>query len=507
MAEARKLLDVLKGWMLTSRAAVQQAALPKSGGYQRGFSAARVDRLTASWLAGVNSINQELKGDLTRLRSRCRDVGKNNEFGNKFKAMVTVNVVGSQGFMLQSRVMNGPDNPDKLASDAIEAAFAVWSQPENCDIGGRMSFADICRTLIGGMPTDGEFLVREVRGAVTGNPFGYALQLIDVDRLDTDYNQNAGQGRNAIHMGVEVDSYRRPVAYHILTSHPSENGQRSRERVPASEIKHKYMVEHSEQMRGIPWMTPAVLSLHHLGRFEESALLAARKGADTLGFFVSPNGEAPTVGDTDGDEGPIEVSVPGTYDTLPEGYDFKAYDSKYPDAMLADFCKYYLRKVASGWKIGYNNLGNDLENVNYSSIRSGTIEEREQWMTIQRWFIDAFLVPVFNSWLESALLMGAIKMPNGTPLPAAKLDKFRAHTWQGRRWQWVDPRADIEAARLAVKSGISSPQQLAAQTGVDYQDILADLRRFQQETAGLELIDYDIKRQQEAAPAPSTDLP
>jgi lambda family phage portal protein len=489
---------VLREWNATkSPTALKKAQLAPQ---RRNFNAARVDRLTASWLASTNSINQELKSDLDRLRARGRDLTKNNEYARKFKKIVISNMAGPQGFMLQCRAENAPGEADKLANDAIEHGFSSWCRRGVCEITGKMSFAGFCQALLGGMPSDGEYLVRRIRGSAARNVFGYALQLIDIDRLDTTYNVNAGSNGNAIVMGVEMDSYRRPLAYHILSSHPSETGNaRKRERVPAEDILHDFLTEHAEQVRGVPWMSASILSLHHLGRFEESALLAARKGADTLGFFVSPNGDAPGISE-DGDDEPITVSVPGSYDTLPEGYDFKPYDSKYPDAIVADFSKYFLRRISTGWNVAYNGMGNDLEGVNFSSIRSGVIDERDQWMLLQGWFIESFLIPVYNDWLESALLMGAITMPNGTPLPASKLNKFRAHTWQGRRWQWVDPVKDIEAARLAVRSGVNSPQNIAAQMGMDLEDVLADLRRFEEMSKGIGLIDYEISS---PAPVPS----
>jgi lambda family phage portal protein len=472
---------------------------PPAATHRRAFQAARLDRLTASWLATTESINRELKSDLDRLRARARDLVKNNDHARKFRKMVAANVVGSGGFLLQARVENSPGQPDKLANDAIETAFWRWAEKGACEITGRMGFADLTRAAIGCMPSDGEFLVRMVRGAAARNPFGFALQLIDIDRLDTAFSQNAGQGRNAVVMGVEMDAWGRAVAYHILTAHPSDNGQRARERVPAGDILHNFITEHAEQVRGVPWMSSAILSLHHLGKFEESALLAARKGADTLGFFVSPDGEPPSVDDTSGND-PITVSVPGHYDTLPDGYDFRAYNSKYPDAMLADFNKYFLRKISSGLNVAYNGLANDLEGVNFSSIRAGVLEERDQWMAIQAWFIESFLIPVFNAWLESALLMGAITMPNGAALPAAKLDKFRAHTWQGRRWPWVDPLKDIESMRLAIKSGVASPQQLAAQMGRDVEDVLEDIRRFEEMSKDVGLVDYGGEPARDDAP-------
>jgi hypothetical protein len=94
-------------------------------------------------------------------------------------------------------------------------------------------------------------------------------------------------------------------------------------------------------------------------------------------------------------------------------------------------------------------------------------------------------------------------MPNGSALPVSKAEKFSAHQWQGRRWAWVDPLKDIEAARLAIKTGIASPQMIAAQNGIDIDDILQQIATFENNVAaaGVSLIDYDLSESQ-AEPEP-----
>ena len=476
----------------------------------RKFQAARIDRTTASWFATVNSINQELKGDLNLLRARGRELVKNNEHASKFAAMCMNNIIGSNGFKLQTQVAENGQN-DNLANDAIEAAFERWATKGVCDITGRLSFRDLTRSLIASMPSDGEFLARKIYGKASGNDFGFAVQLIDVDRLDTTYNENASGTKNAVIMGVELDQYRRPVAYHIFTAHPNEYAQttRQRERVPAEQIIHGFVQEMPEQVRGIPWMTSAMLALHHLDEFEKSALLAARKGANTLGFFVSPESQLNQSEVDDGSDAQINISVTGEYDTLPDGYDFRPYDSKYPDAMMADFCKLYQRRIANGFKVAHSSLANDLTEVNFSSIRSGVLEERDQWMVRQAWFIDAFLSEIYHEWLKIALLKGQITLPNGSALPAAKLDKFKAHLWQGRRWPWVDPLKDIQASREAVRSAIASPQMIAAQNGVDIDDVIRDIAKFETmlKNSGVQLVSYSENPQANTAQANNPETP
>lgn len=493
--------------------AARSQPLPSRSGTRGPFTAATSDRLTASWMAGQRAINDELRGDLDALRCRARDLGKNNDYARKFLRMVARNVVGASGFILQARVQDAPGKPDGLANAAIEAAYFKWAKRGSAEITGRMSFADACRVMMIAVARDGEALARIVRGSAAGNPEGLALQLLDVARLDTQRNRAPGRGQNAIIMGVEVDDYQRPLFYWLKDR--ADTSSSSAARIPAGEILHIYVPETAEQVRGIPWMHASMLSLHDLGEFNRSALLAARKGADTLGFITSPDGTAQGLGDvTGGAEGEaLQISAPGTYDVLPEGYSMQPYESAYPNQVFDPFTKAILRRISSGLDVAYNGLANDLEGVNYSSIRAGVLEERDQWTTLQNWFIDAFLEPVYTEWFARAMTAGCITMPNGSALPLAKASKFVAHEWQGRRWTWVDPLKDIEAARLEVKTGIASPQMIAARNGVDVEDVIASIAAFEAMVAasGVTLVDYSSggssPASEEPAPAVSPALP
>lgn len=436
----------------------------------RRFAGARVDNTSSQWFATANSINQELRSDLDLLRRRARELANNNDYAAKFVGMVKDNIIGHSGIRLQMRVEDSPTKPDNMANDAIEAAWAEWCAV--ADVAGQMSFTDMCAHLVGSLPSDGEFLVRIVRGADAGNRFGFALQPIDVDRIDTTYSGNH-QG-NTVIMGVEVNAYRRPVALHVFQAHPNDGERSSRQRVRLSldETLHKFKVTRPEQLRGIPWMAPGMMSLHHLGGFKLSALLAAEHGANHFGFFTTPDGQAPGIANETQSGQAIAVSQPGTFDTLPAGTSFTAYDSKYPEANFGPFVKTTLQRIATGWRVAYHSLANDLEGVSFSSIRSGTLEERDRWMSDQEWFISSFMEPVFVAWLQYGLLKGSISMPNGSALPAAKAAKFSKHEWQPRRWEWVDPQADMNAKILAVKAGIMSPQDLSAAMGLDFEDTI-----------------------------------
>jgi hypothetical protein len=187
-----------------------------------------------------------------------------------------------------------------------------------------------------------------------------------------------------------------------------------------------------------------------------------------MGFYKIPPGEDFTP-DAEGAQGPLSDASPGTFERLPTGWDFVQYDPQHPGANFDKFVKSILRSAAGGLNVAYNNFANDLDGVSYSSIRSGTLEERENWMVVQDWFINSFCSPLYSAWLESALLTQSVK------LPFAKLEKFRADTWTGRRWPWVDPLNDVQTREKELQLGITSKSQMVSEQGKDFAEVQAQI--------------------------------
>jgi lambda family phage portal protein len=446
---------------------------------RRRFDGAVHDRLTSSWLATNTLIDQELRGDLDRLRARARDLARNNEYIKSWLRAVRRNIVGPAGPVLQARVKEPNGTPDTLANQVIEAAWFRQMRRGNFEVTGKLSGVDSLNVLITAAARDGELLYRVVRGNGFGE-FGFQIQPLDVARIATAMNRERAGSTNAIVMGVEQDEYGRTVAVHCYMSSALHGGvNRSTERIPASEIRHAFIAEDAEQSRGTPWAHAAIKRLHDLNGYREAAVIASRIGASKMGFFHSKDGDPSGVSEKDGDTGEFMQNVaPGEFGVLPDGYDFTAFDPSYPHQQFADFNKAVLRGISSALGVSYNTMANDLEGVNFSSIRAGVLDEREEWMALQEWFISSVVQPIFEEWLEWTLLGGKLVMPNGSALPATKLAKFREHVWQPRRWSWVDPLRDVEASVVAIQNGLESPQAIAAKAGRDIEDVVDDLAAF-----------------------------
>lgn len=455
---------------LLARIGLGRARMPS----KKAFAAAQLSRITDSWLATREEIHRELRSDLDKLRDRARQLEKDNDFARRYLEMCETNIVGDTGVRLMSLCEDRPGVPDQLARDAIEAAWGRWGALGVCEMSGTHSWLELCWAICRGTARDGEYMVQEVLGSEAGNPFGYALRIIDVARIATWMERDEGQGGNAIRCGIELDTDGRAVAYFISDG---KAFARTAQRVPAERIIHRFRGQWAGQPRGVPWMHAAMLSMHYAGEFALSALLAAKYGADHLGFFVTPDGQAPALGEAQSDGSKIASTAPGTWDTLPAGTDVREIASKYPSDTFDPFMRAANRRMASGLNVSYPALCNDHADLNYNSIRATQADDRDQWRKYQAWFRDNWIEFIFNRWLKFAVANGAITMPNGSALPVSKMSKFEPHRWQFRGWASNDPMRDVQAASAAIENGLDSRTAYAARTGRDIEDVIAELKR------------------------------
>jgi lambda family phage portal protein len=510
---------VLSRWLQQRPGGVKRAGLSAHtplrlvpGGARRNYAAAQINRLTEGWTTSNLSANAEIQGGIDNLRARSRQLARDNDYVKKFLSLVATNVVGPTGIGHQARIYDANGTPDAAANKAVERAWQAWCALGVCDVAGRLSLRDLEHVLIKAAARDGEYLVRIIRGNASGNAYGLALQVLDIDRLDTRLNRPGANGQTAIRMGVELNAYGRPIAYHLANRHPGEIYAAAGEQgathivIPAADIIHGFISDRPEQVRGVPWAHASMLRLNNLAGYEEAAVVAARVGASKMGFFTKDQGTPEVlegVADEEDASGQLLTDAdPGTFGELPGGVSFQAFNPDYPHAMFAEFVKSHLRGISSGLGVAYHSLANDLEGVSFSSIRSGTLEERDEWMVLQRWFIESFHERLYAEWLRHALGFGLVVFDSGKAAPASVFDKFSAHAFRGRRWQWVDPLRDVQANVEAINNKLKAPQDVANEMGEDYEDVLVSIKAAQDMVAKLGIAPPASKP---AAPAAGAD--
>ncbi|HEY9460013.1 MAG TPA: phage portal protein, partial [Paralcaligenes sp.] len=437
------------------------------------YAAASNDRLTASWPSTPLTADQIIDRNQRTLVARSREQAANNDYMRAFLRMSRQNIVGPQGVTLHAQIRNARGALDKNANEILEAGFFQWGHRANCDVTGKRSWRGIQAACAQQAAKDGEFMVRLVYGAEAG-PWGFALQTLDPQRCPVDFNEDRPAGGGFIRQGIHFNRYGRPLWVYFSTTDESESdyrfGGRHYVRVPAADIVHGFREDMEGQKRGLPWGSTGLFRMRHLNGTEDAAIVNARVGASKMGFIQWKDGHGPEF-DEDDD---LEISAePGEFPVLPEGAELKEWAPQYPNGEFAPFTKYLLRGISAGMGVAYNNLANDLEGVNFSSIRQGTLDEREHWKELQEWLIESLIQPVFEAWLPRALLSG--RLPGLKP---AKIDVYKQQVaWQPRRWQWIDPRADVDGAVATKNNLLASPGQIIREQGRDPQTVWAESAR------------------------------
>lgn len=453
------LLGRIVAWSdARSARAARRALLRSPNRYQvnrhrraaRSLEAAEESNLFSGWGTSPVSINRTIFQSLTGARARSRDRALNDPYAKRFLNLTRNNVVGPKGPRLRSMVRTQKGKPDRELRDIVERGWNDFAGSKSCDISRRLNLRQFCNAIVNTVPKDGEALVRIWRGPVAGK-WGIALQFLDAEHLDIRMNSDLGDGRRIV-MGVELDEFDRAIAYWFKSSLVDEIVPRRATprhyRIAAEDILHVFLEEDGLQIRGLPWFAPSLKSMKMLHGYFQDAEKAARVGANASIFIKSPSGDETVAGSIQRDDGDLEIEFDDDLigHQLRSDQELVDFDPRYPHEQFDDFVKSMIRRIAAGLPaMNYHTLGNDLEGVNFSSIRSAELETREAWKALQEWLFDNFVTPVFLAWLESALLNGQLRTARGTPLPSALIDRLSEHGWLGKRWSWVDPLKDATA--------------------------------------------------------------
>lgn len=450
------------------------------------IQSAAVNRLTGDWGTQPQPADWIINKHQRTLVARSREQLFNNDYFKAYGRIAQQNIVGASGLVFQSKARTAGGKTDKKAKSAVERSFADWSKRKNCDVAGKLSWRGLQRLCVKSAVTDGEFMLRKFVGKKFGK-YGFQLQVLDPVRCPVDYDLVGMRDGGFIRHGIEFDQFGKPVAYHFVqpaanrSSDAYSYGGRWFTRIPAEEIIHGFLAEITGQKRGLPWLSTGLFRLKQMGAFEDAAIVNARVGAAKLGVIQFAEGKGPECNDFDDEDELPEISgEPGDFLTLPNGATLNKFDPTYPSGEFAVFMKQVLHSFAAGGGVSYHTLSGDLENVNFSSIRQGTLDEREHFKELQEWLVEELAEPVFESWFDQAILRGAITTDNGTPLPASKADQFADHDFQGRRWEWIDPNADMKAAEGRKNNLLASPGALIREQGRDptvvWQEIGDDIK-------------------------------
>jgi len=475
----------------------------------RAYQGALVSRLTSDWMSSQLSADAEIRNSLRKLRDRSRELVRNNPYARQAKRTTQINIVGT-GMKFQSLVVQQRGGKrDQRVNNIIEEAWSEWTQADSCDCAGKYSFHQFEWLASGALCESGEAIFRIVRKPFGNSEVPLALQMIESDLLDEEYDGKTLNKNNEWRNGVEVDEWGRALRYAILTKHPGDAyyldysaNRKLHIFIPAEDIVHLFLPERPGQNRGVPWFHSVMADMHQLQGYEEAAVIRARAGASIMGFIQNDQGEL--IGDDVQNSQRIQSFEPGTFRYLMPNESVTVPDIDYPSQQYEMFVKNKIRRFATGIGCSFETISKDFSETNYSSSRLSLLEDREHWKFCQKYIIDNFHYRIFKEWLDLAVLSGVIDFPDY----ASNSKRYCKPRWTPPAQHYVDPLKEIKAYREAEQAGYMTKSQVIAQTnGGDYDDIISEIAREQEVAKSLGVtLDKDLDLEVEMGQL-SLDIP
>ena len=406
------------------------------------------------WMAGSGSADNEILGGGSVLRNRARSLERDDPYIRRFLAKHCANVVGCNGFSLESMAgtrdpSTGKIIPDKSARLIIEDAWEEFKRAKNITVSGDMTYGELKTLSERACARDGGRLLRVVRN-FNANSFGISFQLLEIDRIDARMDRRIG--RNKVVGGIEFNQWARPVAYHLYDEHPGDvyswNGGK-RTRVTARNLNHRFYRDRAEQKHGASLASCAIVALRQLNKYTEAEVVAARTQAcATISWEKTAEYEEDEGDDYDTFEN-FELEPGGS---LNPGMGVKPnlLQPTHPNGNYDEFQKALTTGISAGLLMNYPMLSGDLQGVSYSGLREGKLDVQSMAKVFRKINIDLEERWMFEQWLEHMLVTGRLG------LPFEKFDQFNRAEFYGEGFPWVDPQKEVNATQTELEIGSDS---------------------------------------------------
>ena len=476
----------MKIWPFSSRRA--RPAAPQGAqqipGSIRSFDAAMFERTLSNWRWDGGFTNTEILSALPVIRSRSRDMAKNSPLYARYIQLMRENVVGD-GFRfkaLPAVSVEDPTSIDTGAARLLEYHWWKWGMnPSAVDAGRRQNLTQLLQLAVENWVRDGEAFI--ILDDTAQNRYGLNLRVVRADCIDETVNFDMGDGF-AVRGGIEFDiATGSPRAYWFNGSRADNGGvvyfhSKPIVRIEARRVIHLFERHEADQMRGVPLGYAALVPLKMLDEY-------TRAEACTVGVFKSPfDNMNPTKYEvSDKEKSKAENMVrEGQNLWLPPGYEYSSHTPNHPNRGWADYSTNLQRLVATGLGVDFTELTGNASAAISVSVRQSILRTREMYKTRQRVVASLVLDRLYHAWLRSFLSLAV-----SGDLTLEDFERLSDHEFKGRRWGWVDPSAEVNAATIAVAHGWRTDAEVASDYGNDIDDNIKEAARLrpEKEAAGL----------------------
>jgi lambda family phage portal protein len=450
------------------------------------WEAAGHDRLRGEkWLASRISQNDALASELEILIDRAQDLVRNDVFAASAIAGRVDNVIG-QGIRPQARIQPrrgiiSASQADRLNSE-LEYAFAKWAKAEK--LFAKQRLLERCNAIFG---ESWLYLGDDGDGS---KPVTLSTQVIHPLRIPVySYIRRSVTERR---MGLRLDGNGNPIAAFVLKQIPNDSytSDLSETEISLDDLLHGFEEQSPGQLRGFPWLAPAMAKLKDLKDFVHANLVAEQVAA-CYGAFVTGVTDPVYTAAAGRVKSNLEDLAPGSIQYLGDGESIQFSDPARPGTTLAPYVEWALHGVAAALRYPYELLAKQFTN-NFSGGRLALIDGRITFKCWQHVLIQRQMEPLWARFVDRCVVQGVV---NIDPVKYEEnRDHFLQHQWIPPGWPWVDPDKEVKADIAAIEAGLTTQTESLASRGRDFDETLQQIERELQAKAEMEARMMEFRR-------------
>ena len=470
----------------------------QAGSYHGG---SRKRRQSHGWNTGGGDADSDTLFDLETLRDRSRDLIRNQPIALGAVNTNCVNVVGS-GLKMQSRIdgkiLGMDEDQVEELQRIIEREWKSWANNLDCSLDRGGNFADITSLVFRSTLESGDVFALLPHVMRSTSPYGLKIQLIEADRVR---NENDARDTETMTAGVEKDRFGSPKRYHISTTHPGtvktphERKWDKREAFTKSgrrNIIHVYEKLRPDQTRGVPYLAPVTELLKQLGKFTNAEIMAAVVNSYFTVFVKSPDGntglspfqDSAETGGTASDKD-YKLGM-GTVLKLAKDEDLLFADPKRPNQNFEQFVEAIFRQIGAALGLPFEVLVQHFQK-SYSAARTSMLLAWKMFNTRRSWLVNHFCDPVYEAWMEEAVLRGRVAAPGFLDDPIIR-QAYLGNTWIGPSPGQIDPVKETKAAGERLALNLTTRSGEAAAIGEDFDQNIEQSAREEKQMEELGLV-------------------
>ena len=359
----------------------------------------------------------------------------------------------------------------------VQQLWNSWAlAPNSDDYGDFLSYQTLAAK---GLFDDGEVFTRFVYSgeATKENPITLRLQMLNSDILADTGTIMYSNGGSKI-SGITVDQYLRPVAYDFYSTNMYLLGASQYTTIPAAEIIHLFKKNYVGQFRGTPYLSAVFDTVAQLDELF-LATLKRQKNAQAISYIVKRQGNNPFpfLGDMTEDQPVSELLTDrkfkrvssveaGSVVYLNDGEDVSPIAPTDIGDNLVKVFDAQLRLIAASIDLTFEQLSNNLSQVNYSSARVGMLTvNRVIAQQQQILLISIMLKKITDKFLALVTAEFGDKYKNLNPV------------YQTPKVESIDREKEAKATLMELQTGLTTLELELAKRNLDYETIVQQLQK------------------------------